>query len=80
MTDKENMTFNQYRKCGSLCWDCKKAVGRCSWSRRFEEVDGWTAIRRDVQCGRRDDKPIYERSYFVIDCPEFVADEVRDEQ
>lgn len=78
MTEQEKIISNVYRKLGSLCWDCQKAVGRCSWSRRFEEVEGWTAIRRDVQCGRdADDLPLLVKSYFVIDCPEFIQDEVR---
>jgi predicted nucleic acid-binding Zn ribbon protein len=48
----------------SLCWDCQNACGGCSWSRSFEPVEGWEA------------KPS-EDSFFVINCPQFIPDEVR---
>ena len=45
----------------TLCWDCAKACGRCSWSSNFVPVDGWEAI----PCGK---------SYEVVRCPEFEGD------
>ncbi len=57
----------------TLCWTCKNAVGDCSWSRRFEPVEGWTAeptkIKLDVNSGAKTD------SFCVIKCPEYVPDE-----
>ena len=37
---------------GTLCWDCERACGQCSWSERdpetdqirYEPVPGWTAV------------------------------------
>lgn len=59
--------------CGkgyTLCWDCRNALGGCSWAQRFEPVEGWTAIVT---------KPAVYLSeamqnipdYCVIKCPEF---------
>lgn len=59
----------------SICWDCANAVpdpetGRgCSWSRRFEPVDGWLARRADLRRPEGEGGPV--ESYCVIDCPEF---------
>lgn len=52
----------------SLCWRCKNAYGRCSWSSLFIPVDGWTAIEthKSQTAGV---------SYHVLKCPEFVTDE-----
>lgn len=51
----------------SLCWHCKNATGGCSWSRRFEPVENWTAVETSI-------KSVYgtnKDSYHVIDCPKF---------
>lgn len=29
------------RKYGQICWYCKKACGKCSWSRELKPVEGW---------------------------------------
>ena len=56
----------------TLCWDCAKAVGGCSWSDhdRHTPVDGWTAeeryLRIDCKGGCM--------TYVVRECPEFVRD------
>lgn len=58
------------------CWDCKNAVGGCSWSSRFIPVDGWDAREttiRGVPAGAR------TPSYHVISCPEFVPDGAGDQ-
>ena len=56
-----------YRSCDTLCWRCiKSANNGCSWSERFEPVEGWTAVPTKIKfCDYTDD------SYRVIDCPEF---------
>ena len=75
MTENERLVYKAYKSKGSLCWDCKKALWQCSWSAKFVPVDGWTAIRRDLRVA----EGTKTESYFVLDCPEFVHDEVRDE-
>lgn len=75
MTSIEKAIYKANRSRGSICWDCRKAVRKCPWSKKFEPVEGWTAIRRDVLiAGKR-----RAESYFVLACPEYVPDEVTDE-
>ena len=68
----------------SICWDCKRAVGGCSWSElndkadgvRFQPVEGWKAtISTNIYS---DGKATYE----VRECPLFIADkkEAREEK
>ena len=45
-----------------LYWTCAKACGGCSWSRSFEPVKGWTAVR-----SRK-----YSDGYRIKKCPEYV--------
>ena len=59
--------MNPIEKKTTLCWDCQKATGKCSWSEKLIPVEGWTA------------EPTYTassdmHSYRVIECPEFVRD------
>lgn len=52
----------------TICWDCKKALGKCSWSNgTARPVEGWTAIptKIRVQKGQNND------SYIVLECPLF---------
>ncbi len=51
----------------TLCWDCQNAIGKCSWSREFKPVEGWTAIPTFI--GR--DKI---KSFCVVECPQFKED------
>lgn len=53
----------------TICWDCAKATGGCSWSDELKPVDGWTAA--PCQASQRF-KP-YD-SYVVIRCPMFDRD------
>lgn len=54
----------------TICWECMNAVPvgeyGCSWSRRFEPVDGWVATktRKNTSIGE---------TYCVHKCPEFIA-------
>ena len=47
----------------TLCWDCKKYCGGCSWTRPDDgrPVKGWNAKLTD-------------RGYVVRQCPEFMRD------
>lgn len=59
------MTEDKFNKQHTLCWDCAKATGYCSWSSILEPVKGWTAYPTKANT--------YE-SYRVTECPEFVRD------
>lgn len=58
-----------------LCFDCKKAVGGCSWSRTYTPVDGWTAeptmIKQDGKMGRLGRANNGIPSYQITQCPQF---------
>ena len=49
----------------TLCWQCKKSGGLCSWSHDATPVKGWTAIQT-YRNGINDDC-----GYTVVKCPEF---------
>lgn len=53
-------------KAPTICETCENSVGRCSWSKRFEPVEGWEAEPTRVICDNR-----YEQSYRVRKCPEY---------
>ena len=56
----------------TLCWDCRKACGGCSWSNYDERrpVPGWTAVETKI----RMKTDVFEPSCIVIACPEFERD------
>ena len=66
------------RKPASLCWRCRNAVPSpteftgCSWSRRYQPVEGWTAEQTAILVGAAEHRRL-EPSYRVIRCPEFEA-------
>ena len=58
----------------SRCWNCRRAIGECSWSSEFIPVKGWTAektIIKTTPSAIRDGKV---DSYLVYDCPLFEHD------
>lgn len=56
----------------TLCWDCEKACGRCSWSKNFTPVEGWKAIPTKISCGYKlGGIPHIVDSFIVCECPEF---------
>lgn len=61
---------NGYRPSQSICWFCKNAVPDgdygCDWSRFFKPIEGWVV----KQTKRKND-----RSYCVLECPEFIPEE-----
>lgn len=63
----------------TLCWCCSNAYGGCSWSIKYEPVEGWDAIRNDLHIYTTQDGliagPRESISYVVLECPEFVLDE-----
>ena len=50
-----------------LCWKCKKACGKCSWSRSFVPVAGWTAKETKIHNNQTN----IISTYLIIDCPQF---------
>ena len=58
-----------YKATDSLCWDCGRALGGCSWSKRFKPVKGWEAEKTVIQDVRGDCE-----SYHVISCPRYRPD------
>lgn len=54
----------------TLCFGCQNAVGKCSWSARFEPVPGWDAKPTEIKtvggqtCS----------SFLVRACPQYVPD------
>jgi len=76
ISEKRLTNQNNTESRGTLCWRCKKAVGRCSWTEldrskkvRFEPVPGWVAVKSLGIPGRKSE------SYLVLSCPEFETDE-----
>ena len=57
----------------TLCWECEKAGGKCSWSKNFTPVEGWNAIPTKISCGYKKNgtEPHFIDSFQVLECPEF---------
>lgn len=60
------------RRTDTLCWECKKACGHCSWSREFKPVPGWEAIVVAPRGAQMSLKFRDIPDYRVIACPEFT--------
>jgi len=56
---------NQNNYPRQLCWDCKNANGKCSWSRCFKPIEGWKAVYVP-------DRPQNPATYCITGCPEFA--------
>ena len=50
----------------TICWECKKAGGLCSWSANHAPVEGWEAKETWIKLPEK-----VVPSYCVIRCPEF---------
>lgn len=50
----------------TLCWECKKSIGHCNWSRYLKPVPGWTATSTTIRYSNTCDE-----SYCVVACPEY---------
>lgn len=62
---------------GTICWNCSKATGNCSWSKNFIPIEGWKAKKTILNLGYSaySGKPKKAVSYIVKKCPEFEPDE-----
>lgn len=51
----------------SICIDCEKSCGLCSWSANLKPVPGWTAtpVEKRISDGR------IVKGYYITDCPKF---------
>ena len=77
MTKKNKIKQKSYPyTSNSLCWECTKAYGDCTWSSTFEPVKGWNAKRRDICFFANGENHITE-SYYVYECPEFEKEKRR---
>lgn len=65
-TDKYN-----FSKHSTICWNCGKACGLCSWSKSFIPVDGWCAVPTKILISNTGSKRSYTDSFDVYECPEF---------
>lgn len=61
-------------ECGeskTICWNCAKAYGYCSWSAGFVPVEGWEALETAYEGIR------YTTSFVVYKCPQYEKEVVR---
>ncbi len=69
------MITKAIKKHSTLCWECEKAGGKCSWSRSFTPVDGWKAIPTKIlnqsENEEKGRQASYTDSFDVYECPEF---------
>lgn len=57
----------------TLCWSCKNACGKCSWSKKFKKVKGWVAEKTIIKGDPNGLEPEI-KSYLVISCPKYKPD------
>ena len=74
--NKKGKHKNHTYTSNSLCWECAKAYGDCTWSSTFEPVQGWNAKRKDI-CFEANGKKYISESYYVYECPEFEKEKRR---
>ena len=75
------MAIEQYYVPASkanICFDCQKACGGCSWSTDFTPVPGWTAQKVTQRASNSKGKALWNETYHITVCPEFVKDEPRE--
>jgi len=69
----------------SICFDCQRACGGCSWSEidpetghpRFQPIQGWAATTSYLYSTKGKNSG-WISTYRVTDCPLFVRDEPRE--
>lgn len=71
-------------KHSTLCWDCEKACGKCSWSREFKPIKGWRAIPTQIYQYTTLKRGKHYRystdSFDVYECPEFEPLKMQSEE
>lgn len=73
----ENQKYAGYKN-PQLCYRCARAVGFCSWSKRFEPIEGWTAKPTKISHlgNKRCEKVCLKDidSYYITECPLFIEE------
>lgn len=63
----KNREKKKNTKVEQLCWSCKNACGGCSWSSKYQPIEGWEATHvYRIDAGRQMD------TYSITACPEFA--------
>ena len=63
---------------GQICWNCKKACGRCSWSHHLEPIHGWIATPVHRRSANGKGRQIMMDTFAIKCCPEFEQKEKRE--
>ena len=76
LSPEERFRQSQPHSSTQLCWDCKNACGKCSWSQSFIPVAGWVAEKTiiNTQGTNGTNKKHFNRtisSYDIKACPLF---------
>ena len=62
----------------SICGECQRKIGTCSWNKEFKPVPGWkatpTKILVQTAWGKRTNQS-YMDSFNVIECPLYIPPE-----
>lgn len=65
---KNTVNYHDFNKF-QPCFTCKKACGKCNWSRDAKPVDGWKAIPTYIPENER-----CKDSFKILYCPEYEND------
>jgi hypothetical protein len=65
---------NQFMKNQTICWDCSRATGGCSWVDHFVPVAGWQAVPKKMKLHNGIGERKETGSYVVSECPDFIRD------
>jgi hypothetical protein len=59
-------------KKDTICWECKRSTGFCSWSEKFIPVEGWEATPTIIKIANNTGKnKATDESFIVHKCPLF---------
>lgn len=57
----------------TICWNCQKATGKCSWSAEGKKIKGWKATPTKIKSATAHHIDI--DSFIVHKCPLFLKDD-----
>ena len=67
---RKTCDYEVFKKSDTLCWDCEKACGSCSWSRELTPVEGWEVTETGDPTYLLSLRKIVP-TVSVISCPKF---------
>ena len=68
----EGAVLETVKRTTNICFDCAKACGGCSWSKRFEPVPGWTAEPVVIKSFETLlGGPKFTKTFHITACPQF---------